>query len=140
MAVAKDPLKREFEPGDNTRVTRVGAFLRRTKLDELPELFNVLNGNMSIVGPRPEVEKYVRGYREDFKEILKIRPGLSDYASIKYRDEEGMLAGQPDPERYYREVVLPDKLHLARRYLEEMSLRTDMRIIMETIKRIVVGK
>lgn len=140
MAVAEDPLQGEFEPGDNRRVTRVGWFLRRTKLDELPELFNVLNGNMSTVGPRPEVEKYVRAYPEDFKEILKIRPGLSDYASIKYRDEEAMLAGQPDPEGYYREVILPDKLYLARRYLEEMSLRTDMRIIIETIKSVCVRK
>jgi lipopolysaccharide/colanic/teichoic acid biosynthesis glycosyltransferase len=136
MTVAKDPLQEEFEPGDDTRVTRVGSFLRRTKLDELPELFNVLNGDMSIVGPRPEVEKYVRAYPEDFKEILRIRPGLSDYASIKYRDEEAMLAGQPDPERYYCEVILPDKLHLGRRYLEEMSLRIDIRIIIETIKSI----
>jgi lipopolysaccharide/colanic/teichoic acid biosynthesis glycosyltransferase len=136
MTVAKDPLQEEFEPGDDTRVTRVGSFLRRTKLDELPELFNVLNGNMSVVGPRPEVEKYVRAYPEDFKEILRIRPGLSDYASIKYRDEEAMLAGQPDPERYYCEVILPDKLHLGRRYLEEMSLRIDIRIIIETIKSI----
>jgi lipopolysaccharide/colanic/teichoic acid biosynthesis glycosyltransferase len=136
MTVAKDPLQEEFEPGDDTRVTRVGSFLRRTKLDELPELFNVLNGNMSVVGPRPEVEKYVRAYPEDFKEILRIRPGLSDYASIKYRDEEAMLAGQPDPERYYCKVILPDKLHLGRRYLEEMSLRIDIRIIIETIKSI----
>jgi lipopolysaccharide/colanic/teichoic acid biosynthesis glycosyltransferase len=136
MTVAKDPLQEEFEPGDDARVSRVGSFLRRTKLDELPELFNVLNGDMSIVGPRPEVEKYVRAYPEDFKEILRIRPGLSDYASIKYRDEEAMLAGQPDPERYYCEVILPDKLHLGRRYLEEMSLRIDIRIIIETIKSI----
>jgi len=140
MTMAEDPLQGEFEPGDDRRVTRVGSFLRRTKLDELPELFNVLNGNMSIVGPRPEVKKYVRAYSEDFKEILRIRPGLSDYASIKYRDEEAMLAGQPDPERYYCKVILPDKLHLARRYLEKMSLRTDMGIIIETVKSICARK
>jgi lipopolysaccharide/colanic/teichoic acid biosynthesis glycosyltransferase len=112
--------KRGFNPGDDARVTRLGKFIRKTKIDELPELLNVLRGNMSIIGPRPEVEKYVRVYPEDFKVILKIRPGLSDYASIKYRDEETILAGQHDPEQYYLQVILPDKLRLARSYVEDV--------------------
>ena len=128
--------KRGFNPGDDARVTRLGKFIRKTKIDELPELLNVLRGNMSIIGPRPEVEKYVRVYPEDFKVILKIRPGLSDYASIKYRDEETILAGQHDPEQYYLQVILPDKLRLARSYVEDVSLLTDAGIIMRTIRSI----
>lgn len=126
----------EFDPGDASRITKVGAFLRKTKLDELPELYNVLKGDMSIIGPRPEVEKYIRIHCEDFKEVLKIRPGLSDYASIKYRYEEEILAGQDKPETYYLRVILPDKLRLARRYVKEISLSTDLRIIKETLKAI----
>ena len=128
--------KKGFNPGDDARVTRLGKFIRRAKIDELPELLNVLRGNMSIIGPRPEVEKYVRAYPEDFKVILKIRPGLSDYASIKYRDEETILAGQHDPEQYYLQVILPDKLRLARSYVEDVSLLTDAGIIMRTIRSI----
>jgi len=138
MSVSKGAGAQEFDPGDSRRITRVGWILRKTKLDELPELFNVLNGDMSIVGPRPEVEKYVNFYSEDFKAILKIRPGLSDYASIKYRDEEATLASQPDPEAHYLNVILPDKLRLARLYAEGVSFRTDLRIIRDTLKSIVV--
>lgn len=140
MTVLRNPEQGEFDPGDKHRITRAGSFLRKTKLDELPELFNVLNGDMSIVGPRPEVEKYVKVYHEDFKEILKIRPGLSDYASVKYRDEETILANQSDPESYYRQVILPDKINLAKRYIKDISFKTDMQIIGETLKCIVRGK
>ena len=128
----------EFDPGSVSRVTKMGYFLRETKLDELPELINILNGDMSIVGPRPEVEKYVQAYPEDFGVILKIRPGLSDYASIKYHSEEKILASQHNPEQFYLNVILPDKLRLARRYAEEISFSTDLRIIRDTLKSIVV--
>lgn len=137
MTFSKNKSQGEFDPGDMGRVTRVGSFLRKTKLDELPELFNVLNRDMSLVGPRPEVQKYLRNYPEDFKEILQVRPGLSDYASIKYRNEEAMLASQTDPERHYLDVILPDKMRLSKRYLEEASFRTDLRIMKETIRSIV---
>ncbi len=137
MCVSENPGQREFDPGDKSRVTRVGLFLRKTKLDELPELFNVLKGDMSIVGPRPEVSKYVHSSPEDFKTILKIRPGLSDYASIKYRSEEAILAAKGDPEHYYVHTILPDKLRLARRYAKEVSLGTDLRIIGDTIRSII---
>lgn len=93
---------------------------------------------MSIVGPSPEVEKYVRAYPEYFKAILKIRPGLTNYASIEYRDEEAILASQPDPEAYHLTVILPDKLRLAKCYVEKVCFRTDVRIIRETLKSIVV--
>ena len=134
MSIGRNKRQKEFEPGNTDRVTRVGIFLRKTKLDELPELVNVLNSDMSIVGPRPEVEKYVWANTEDFSEILKIRPGLSDFASIKYRDEEAILASQHDPEAYYINVILPDKLCLARRYAEEISFSTDLRIIKDTLR------
>jgi lipopolysaccharide/colanic/teichoic acid biosynthesis glycosyltransferase len=127
----------QFEPGEKSRVTKVGNVLRSTKIDELPELINVLKGDMSIVGPRPEVSTYVQFYPEAFKAILHVRPGLSDYASIKFRNEEEILACQPDPEHYYRHVILPDKLRLAKHYTEEVSFRTDFRIIVETLKRIM---
>jgi len=129
--------KAQFNPGDNNRVTKVGAFLRKTKIDELPELINVVKGDMSIVGPRPEVEIYVQDYSEDFRKILQIRPGLTDFASIKYRDEENILAKQPDPEVYYREVLLPDKLSLAKCYVDRVSFDTDVRIIKNTLKSII---
>lgn len=137
MALSEDIGRSEFDPGDQTRVTRIGSFLRKTKLDELPELFNVLNGDMSIVGPRPEVAEYVRAYPEDFRQILGVRPGVTDFASIKYRDEETILAAQPDPEAHYLNVILPDKLRLAKLYEKNISLSTDFRIIMGTIKNIV---
>ena len=137
MAVTENLGDGDFDPGDNSRVTKVGSFLRRSKLDELPELFNVLTGDMSIVGPRPEVEKYVKTHQKDFETTLRIRPGLSDFASIKYQDEEAILVSQTDPEMYYREVILPDKLQLAKRYVEEMSFKTDLQIIKDTIKSIM---
>ena len=115
----------------------MGKILRKTKIDELPALFNVVRGEMSIVGPRPEVEKYVRAYPEDYEIVLRIRPGLSDFASIKYRDEEEILAGKPDPDQYYIKVILPDKLDLAKRYIEEMSFRMDLLITITTLKAIV---
>ena len=92
---------------------------------------------MSIVGPRPEVEKYINAYPEDFKEILTMRPGLSDYASIKYRDEEVILASHHNPEEHYLHVILPDKLRMAKRYAKEISFSTDLGIIRDTFKSIV---
>ena len=139
MSVSREVVLSEFDPGDHSRVTRVGSFLRRTKLDELPEFFNVINGDMSIVGPRPEVADYVQAYSEDFNQIFKIRPGLSDFASIKYRDEEAILAGKPDPEAYYLNVILPDKLSLAKLYVKNVSFNTDLQIIIDTIKSVVKG-
>jgi lipopolysaccharide/colanic/teichoic acid biosynthesis glycosyltransferase len=137
MRQEKGALRRQFEPGDDRRVTRLGKVLRKTKLDELPELLNVFIGDMSIVGPRPEVEKYVTLFRDDYDLVLKVRPGLSDFASIKYRNEEEILAGRANSEKYYIDEILPDKLKLARVYIENISLKTDMYIIVETIKSIL---
>ena len=137
MAHEKRVTKGQFNPGDVRRITKIGKFLRKTKIDELPELINVIKGEMSIVGPRPEIEKFVQAYSKDFDEILRIRPGLTDFASIKYRDEENILASQSDPDDYYRYVILPDKLSLAKYYLELISLNTDLHIIKNTFKSII---
>ena len=122
----------EVTVAGDARVTRVGRFLRRTKLDELPQLWNVLAGDMSLVGPRPEVERYVRLFAADYEEILSVRPGITDFAAIEYRDEERVLAAAADPEAEYRNVVLPAKIVLYRRYLAERSFLTDAKLVLRT--------
>jgi lipopolysaccharide/colanic/teichoic acid biosynthesis glycosyltransferase len=117
----------------DARVTPVGAVMRRTKLDELPQLWNVLVGDMSLVGPRPEVERYVRRFPEAYARILEVRPGLTDYAALEYRDEEATLGASPDPEAAYTEIVLPAKIALYHRYLDEMSLGTDLTLVLRTL-------
>jgi len=136
-SMVHNPQKSQFNPGDESRVTRIGRFIRKTKIDELPELLNVLRGNMSIIGPRPEVSRYVEIYPDKFNKILSVRPGLSDFASIKYRDEEKILSNQYDPERFYIETILPDKLRLAQQYVDAISFQTDMKIIFETLKEVL---
>ena len=115
------------------RVTPVGRLLRRYKLDELPQLWNVLVGEMSLVGPRPEVPRYVDRFPADYERILAIRPGITDRAALEYRDEESVLAGAADPEAAYVDVVLPAKIALYHRYLDEMSLRTDLALVLRTL-------
>jgi len=123
--------------GKDSRVTRVGAILRRTKLDELPQLINVLKGEMSIVGPRPEVRKYVEIFQQDFEEILRIKPGITDLASLKYRHETDLLGQSANPEEQYVTQILPDKIELAKEYLRTSSLLVDMRVITKTIFKLV---
>lgn len=117
----------------DVRITPVGQFLRRYKLDELPQLLNVIRGDMSIVGPRPEVRRYVEAFPAEYARVLSIRPGLTDIAAVAYRDEEGILAAAPDPEAAYLREVLPRKLALYEQYLSTMSLRTDLQLILQTI-------
>jgi len=117
----------------DVRITPVGRILRRYKLDELPQLLNVIRGDMSIVGPRPEVRRYVEAFPAEYARVLSIRPGLTDIAAVAYRDEEGILAAAPDPEAAYLREVLPRKLALYEQYLRTMSLRTDLRLILQTI-------
>ena len=136
MTCEENASEGQFNPGNNCRVTRLGMIMRRTKMDELPELFNIFKGDMSIVGPRPEVERYTKYHPLEFEEIMKLRPGLSDFASIKYIDEETILASQADPEKFYIDLILPDKLRLAREYIKNISWKTDLRIILDTIKSI----
>lgn len=124
--------------GADPRITPVGHFLRATKIDELPQLINVLVGDMSLVGPRPEVRKYVEMFRGDYAEILAVRPGITDPASIKYRHEAEVLGQAGDPEKEYIERILPEKLRLAKEYAKNSSLWLDFAIILKTIH--VVGR
>jgi len=121
-----------FEAGCTTRVTRVGRILRKWKLDELPQLWNVLMGDMSLVGPRPEISKWVEAYPERWAKVLTVRPGITDPASIEFRNEEELLAAAADPERHYREVVLPRKLELYEEYVQTRSLWGDIGIVFKT--------
>ena len=123
---------------DDARITRVGAFLRKFKIDEFPQFLNILKGEMSIVGPRPEVRKYVDLYTPEQMRVLSVRPGLTDYASIRYVNENELLATSPDPEKTYIEEIMPDKLKLNLKYIDEQSVGTDLRIILMTLKAIVV--
>jgi lipopolysaccharide/colanic/teichoic acid biosynthesis glycosyltransferase len=116
----------------DSRITLVGRWLRRLKLDELPQLWNVFKGEMSLVGPRPEVAHYVESYSPVEQRVLSVRPGITDPASIAYRHEEELLAGRADLDRYYREVVLPDKLNLNLAYLDRMSLLYDLSLLLRT--------
>ncbi|SRR6266581_1251327 len=117
----------------DSRVTRAGRFLRRYKLDELPQLWNVLRGDMSLVGPRPELPIYVAAYTPEQRFVLAARPGITDPASLAYRHEEELLAGHQNPEEFYRSQVLPDKLARNVSYIQTISLKGDLRIILETL-------
>jgi lipopolysaccharide/colanic/teichoic acid biosynthesis glycosyltransferase len=123
--------------GKDPRVTRIGYSLRRYKLDELPQLFNVLKGDMSLVGPRPEVKKYVDLYSSSQREVLTVKPGITDYASIVFVDENDILAKSADPEQAYIQEIMPAKLALNRKYIDEKGLLTDLRIIVKTLLRII---
>ncbi len=123
--------------GDDRRITPVGRFLRRYKLDELPQLWNVLKGDMSLVGPRPEVPRYVEHYDERQRKVLDVRPGLTDYASLYYIDEAKVLARSEDPEKAYLEEVLPHKLELALHYVENRSFSEDLKIIFKTLGKLL---
>jgi lipopolysaccharide/colanic/teichoic acid biosynthesis glycosyltransferase len=125
--------------GRDPRITSVGYFLRKTKLDELPQLWNVLIGDMSVVGPRPEVPKYVAMYSAGQRTILSVRPGITGMASIHYIDENELLARSADPERAYIEEVMPAKLALDMRYVKEQSFGLDLRIILATVRRVFGG-
>ena len=117
------------------RITREGSFLRRWKLDELPELFNVLKGDMSFVGPRPDVPGYADRLEGEDRKILQLRPGVTGPATLKYLDEEEILSRVPDPQHYNDEVIFPDKVRINLKYLEKFSFAGDLRIIFHTIIR-----
>jgi lipopolysaccharide/colanic/teichoic acid biosynthesis glycosyltransferase len=123
--------------GDDPRITHVGAVLRRWKLDELPQFVNVLRGDMSLVGPRPEVPRYVARYSERQRDVLRVRPGITDPASLAYVDEAAVLARFDDVERAYVERVLPEKLALSLDYLEHRTLGTDLGVLARTLVRVV---
>ncbi|MGD1848128.1 MAG: sugar transferase [Salibacteraceae bacterium] len=122
--------------GRDPRITRVGFWLRKYKLDEMPQLLNILKGEMSVVGPRPEVRKYVDLYSPEQLEVLAVRPGLTDFASLEYLDENELLGKASDPEQLYIQTIMPAKLQLNLRYIKEQGLSTDLRIIFTTLGRI----
>jgi lipopolysaccharide/colanic/teichoic acid biosynthesis glycosyltransferase len=122
---------------DDDRITRAGKRLRKYKLDELPQLINILVGDMNLVGPRPEVQKYVDMYSEVEREILTARPGITDWASIWNSDEGAVLAGSPDPERAYEELLRPTKLKLQMLYVRNRTLWTDLKILFYTARKLV---
>jgi lipopolysaccharide/colanic/teichoic acid biosynthesis glycosyltransferase len=138
MSVLEPAKEGLFEPGNNSRVTSVGRFLRRTKLDELPQLINVLKGEMSIVGPRPEVEKWVAVYPEKWQRILTVKPGITDKASIMFRDEEKLLSESSDPENTYMNEILPRKLDLSLEYADNHSFIGDIRLMILTFTTVLI--
>lgn len=129
-----------FDAGDNSRITRIGSFLRKTKLDELPQFWNVLIGDMSIVGPRPEVKKWVDAYPERWVKVLTVKPGITDPASIYYRNEEELLAKDVDPVLYYQNYILPHKLDLYEEYVRTRSFAGDIGLIFKTILSVFFPK
>ena len=133
MAVGSDKKGLLTVGGKDNRVTKAGYFIRKYKLDELPQLFNVLKGDMSFVGPRPEVRKYVDMYSEEQKRVLSVRPGITDIASMKYRNENDILAKAENPEQYYIDVIMPDKLALNLEYIDTRNFFRDIKLIFRTI-------
>jgi len=137
MIVDADKKGLQITVGRDNRITRMGAFLRKTKLDELAQLINVFTGEMSFVGPRPEVPKYVNLYTPYQRQVLLVRPGITDYASIAYRNENDLLEGAEDPEKMYIETIMPDKIELNMKYLREISPIADIRLILSTIIAVI---
>jgi len=125
--------------GADPRITRIGRYLRWTKVDELPQLLNVLKGDMSVVGPRPEVRQYVELFRPDYEEILQVSPGITDLASVHYRHEAELLGGAENPEDRYVKEILPEKIKLAKEYLHRSSFFFDIVVLLKTFVAIVKG-
>lgn len=124
----------------DSRITGIGYYLRKYKLDELPQLINVWRGEMSLVGPRPELQKFVDLYNKEQLRIISLKPGITDYASIEFRNENEMLEGKPDPVSYYITEIMPIKLQLNLRYLEQQSLWVDIKIIGQTVWLLIAGR
>lgn len=132
MVVDAERLGKQLTVGQDPRITAAGHWLRRYKLDELPQLFNVLVGEMSLVGPRPEVPRYVEHYDQEQRRVLELRPGITDPASIQYCDESNLLAGTDDPERYYIEFLMPEKIRINLEYAKNSTLLSDIATILRT--------
>jgi lipopolysaccharide/colanic/teichoic acid biosynthesis glycosyltransferase len=139
MVVNADRLGGPSTPDDDPRITKPGRWLRRSKLDELPQLLNVVSGKMSFVGPRPEVPQEVSLYSDEERALLLVRPGITDWASIRFRDEGAILRGAADPHETYRRVIRPEKMRLALEYVRTASLATDVRILLATLRSVVGG-
>ncbi len=131
-----DKIDINLSSSDDKRVTKIGKILRKFKLDELPQFINVFIGDMSIVGPRPEVFKYANYYQVEYSDILSIKPGISDYASLAFRNEEKLLSNRVDRENFYLDEILPQKINLYKKYLKEISFLVDIKIIFATVRTI----
>jgi lipopolysaccharide/colanic/teichoic acid biosynthesis glycosyltransferase len=138
MVVDADQKGPEITSSGDARVTQFGVTLRKLKIDEFPQLWNVLKGEMSLVGPRPELPRYVADYNEAQRHVLCVRPGITDPASIYFRNEEEVLAQSGNPEEFYRNVVLPHKLSLNLDYIEKMCFLLDTKLILQTLKALFV--
>jgi len=136
MIVNADKMGAAITKGEDPRITGIGRMLRNYKLDELPQLINVLRGDMSLVGPRPEVEKYVMLFRNEYQRILSIRPGITDFAALEFRDEEKILNNYKDADEGYIKEILPAKIKLYEQYLEQIGFATDLKIIIKTFQKI----
>jgi lipopolysaccharide/colanic/teichoic acid biosynthesis glycosyltransferase len=133
MVVDAEKLGRQITVGNDSRITKIGAFLRKYKLDELPQLINVFKGDMSLVGPRPEVPRYVKLYNEEQRKVLEVKPGITDLASIRYRDENELLGEAENPDEFYINTIMPDKLALNLEYISRNNIFLDIYIILKTI-------
>jgi len=134
MVIDADKVGPSVTSGDDPRITKVGKIIRRTKIDELPQLLNVLKGDMSLVGPRPEVLKFVKVYENEYKKILSVRPGITDNAAIAFRDEETIMQQYEDKEKAYIDIILPQKIKLYNEYIDNISFYNDIVLILKTLK------
>jgi lipopolysaccharide/colanic/teichoic acid biosynthesis glycosyltransferase len=139
MVVNADKIGASSTTTTDSRITPIGRFLRKTKLDELSQLINVMKGDMSLVGPRPDVKKFTDLFTEEESRILSIKPGITDFASLWNSDEGKILEGSADPDKTYMELIWPEKKRLQLKYVNEQSFVTDMRIIFKTIKAVIFG-
>ncbi|CAI3717614.1 sugar transferase [Clostridium neonatale] len=137
MVVDAEKLGRQITVGNDNRITKIGGFLRKYKLDELPQLINVFKGDMSLVGPRPEVPRYVEMYNEEQRKVLDVKPGITDLASIRYRDENELLGTAEDPDDMYINTIMPDKLALNLEYINKSNVFFDIYIILKTIVKCI---
>lgn len=137
MAIGSDKKGLITIGGNDARITKIGLFIRKFKIDELPQLFNVIMGNMSLVGPRPEVRRYVDLYTSEQQEVLKVKPGITDYASIKYANENEILGTASDPDIVYIQEIMPAKIQLNMKYIHDKNLKEYFKIIFLTFYKIV---
>ena len=132
-----ESLGRQITVGKDSRITKIGGYIRKYKIDEFPQLFNVLFGTMSLVGPRPEVPQYVKLYNDDQRRVLEVKPGITDLASIRYCDENEVLAEVDNPDEYYVNVIMPHKLKLNIEYIDKSNLLFDIKLILKTIVKCI---
>jgi len=134
MIINADKVGPSVTSGDDPRITKIGRIIRKTKIDELPQLINVIKGDMSLVGPRPEVMKFVKEKRKEYRKILTIKPGITDNAAIEFRNEETIMEQYNDKEKAYIDIILPQKIKLYNKYIENVSLVNDFKLILKTLK------